>query len=62
MEIPFKFFSPKKCTRWYIFLFNKNIFLLALNVEDNLKQNKIIGSQTPFRQNSTDVGPYSFCI
>ena len=31
-----KFFFPKKCTRWHIFLFNENVFLLALNMKDNL--------------------------
>lgn len=29
-------FSSKKCTKWQIFLFNENVFLLALNVKDNL--------------------------
>lgn len=62
MEIPYKYSPPPKCTRWYIFLFDKNVFLLAFNLEDNLMQNKILGSQTPFSQNSVGVGPYSFCM
>lgn len=64
MQIPCKdsFFSPKKCTRWRIFLLNGNVFLLTLNVKDNLTQNKILGSQTPSPKDSVDVAPYSFCI
>lgn len=63
IKILFKFFFFfKKCTRWHIFLFNENVFLLALNKKDNLTQNKILSSQTSFPQNSVHVAPHSFCI
>lgn len=31
---------PKKYTRWHILLFDKNVFLVALNVKANLTNSK----------------------
>lgn len=32
--------TSKKYTRWYILLFDKNVFLVALNVKANLTNSK----------------------